>query len=256
MKFQSRFIWTDLSTYNLQEARDFYQFAFNWKFTPIENGSSCLAFTQEQEVAEIYLLPEKFQKKQFPSFWMPYIAVSNVEETIEKAKKHRGAIVEVEATAFKEGGKIALIRDPLGAGFTVIEGADTEHYFNSTQSVVPSFNELHVSDLERAKVFYEDVFNWEIVIKKTAQQADITLKNGEVVGTIYQFSDADRSGYEYWMQVFNANDLEAASKRILEAGGRKITELEEGRTMFQDSQNATFILAKPKTNKKKQSSHL
>lgn len=252
MQVDSKFIWTDLSTYNLQKARDFYHFAFNWEFTQVENGSFCLAFTQEREVAEIFLLPEKFQKKQFPSFWMPYIAVNSVDKVIEKAKKHPKVIVELEATAFKDGGKIALIRDPLGAGFTIIEGADTEQYFSSAESVVPSFNELHVSSIESVKSFYEDLFGWKIESSNESKSADIVLKNGDAVATIFEYSDAERGGYEYWMQVFSASDVDGVAKRIIEAGGKRIANLGNGKTMFQDSQKASFILAKPKTDKKKQ----
>ena len=71
-------------------------------------------------------MPEKFQSIRMPSFWMSYIHVQNIEETVRVAKAN-GAIIEVSPEAAPGGGLVALIRDPAGAGFTCYESLHLQH---------------------------------------------------------------------------------------------------------------------------------
>jgi len=67
----------------------------------------------------MYTMPEKFQKIGMPSFWMSYIQVSNIEDTVRKAEEH-GAIIEISPQAAPGGGLIAGVKAPLmiwAAGF-------------------------------------------------------------------------------------------------------------------------------------------
>ena len=58
-----------------------------------------------------------------PSFWMSYIQVDSVEETVRIAEQY-DAKVEIKPQPAPGGGVFALIRDPAGAGFTCFEGED------------------------------------------------------------------------------------------------------------------------------------
>ena len=56
--------------------------------------------------------------------WVPYIAVENAKEIINKAKKLGGRIL-LEPEGVRKG-KVAIIADPTGAAFTVQQWPLTE----------------------------------------------------------------------------------------------------------------------------------
>jgi len=153
----SRFIWTDLSTYQPQESCGFYSEVFGWEITDVEGYS--MASLSDQVICGIYETPPFFKKIGMPHFWMNYIAVSDLEDTVTKAKD-LGAIIEIENADFYKG-HIALIRDPQGAGFTVYEGAGFSS-FTSTHHGHIKGRELQVSDVKSIKSFYSSLFGWDV----------------------------------------------------------------------------------------------
>jgi len=99
----SKFIWADLSTFDIQSAKRFYNQCFGWEYQALDDGYlSCLV--QDSPTAGLYTMPEKFQGMGMPSFWMSYVHVDDLEKIVRLAD--------------------ALIRDPAGAGFTCYEGED------------------------------------------------------------------------------------------------------------------------------------
>ena len=150
---ENKFIWADLSSYQPEKIKQFYKAVFDWDFYGDEY---VIAYKEDKQIAGLYHTPPKFQALKMPSFWMSYIQVNNVLETVEKAKSFGGIIELVDLE--NPIGKIALIRDTLGAGFTVYEGDKLNSKTKSEENTL-IFNELHVSDVQKAKVYYESLFN-------------------------------------------------------------------------------------------------
>ena len=107
------FAWTDLSTFDTGAARAFYAALFGWRFD--EQDGYHYAQVGSRKSAGVFAMPRKFQEMGLPSFWMSYISVTDIDQVVERAKE-QGAIVEVQPTTFMDQGRIALIRDPAGAG--------------------------------------------------------------------------------------------------------------------------------------------
>ena len=59
-------------------------------------------------------------------------------------------------------GKVALIRDPQGSGFTVYEGDQLTHTRTLNEPGTLIWNELHVSNAAKVIPFYEGIFNLDI----------------------------------------------------------------------------------------------
>ena len=156
---ENKFIWADLSSYQPKKIKSFYEAVFGWKYFGDEYS---IAYKKNKEIVGLYQTPTKFQKIKMPSFWMSYIQVDNVIETVERAKV-LGGIIELVDTE-NPIGKVALIRDTLGAGFTIYEGSQLNSRTKSEEDTL-IFNELHVSDLQKATTFYQGLFNWNL--KKT-----------------------------------------------------------------------------------------
>lgn len=152
------FVWPDLSTFDIDAAMTFYNQCFGWGYRKSVNDYS-IAEINSKAAAGIFTMPEKFQRIGMPSFWMSYIRVADIEQTVRVAAEH-GATVEIQPQPAPGGGLIALIRDPAGAGFTCYEGDDPGGRADDPGHMV--WNELHISDLGKVDTFYTSVFGWVV----------------------------------------------------------------------------------------------
>ncbi|MEM6767904.1 MAG: VOC family protein [Bacteroidota bacterium] len=236
---ENHFVFADLSTYDIRVAKAFYENVFGWQYvqdrregwvakmiggimgiTAADENPYLLAKWQGKEISGLYETPQKFKEIGMPSFWMSYIQVSDLEESIGKAIE-LGGIVEVVETD-NPVGKIALIRDPLGAGFTLYEGgalnSRTQYQENSLV-----WNELFISNIHEVKSFYEGIFNWKIE-EGPDRRYDILDRKGEKISAIQEVSNELKGKYEYWAVYFGVKHVEAIKEKVLVSEGSLLYE--------------------------------
>lgn len=237
---ESDFIWTDLSTFDLNKAKDFYSKAFGWEFF----GQDYLIGSYlNKESCGIYKMPKKFEKMNLPSFWMSYIFVENIDKVVSKAKKFDNVIVEIEPSYFDENSKIALIRDPSGAGFTVYQGDNINSKYDLENFM--NFNVLHINDIKLVKDFYESVFEWNIDRNFECEDNEvynIFNENGKLIGNIEVFEDSIKGKYQYWMPIFRVCDISKFEDEVLSLGGEVLWRMSEKKVIFMDNQGASFLV--------------
>lgn len=121
MSSTGEFCWNELATPNVKAAKEFYGNAFGWKFSDHSMGDATYTMIKngEKEFAGIWEIPHA-QAKEIPPHWMSYILVDNLEQSLEKVKKH-GATVKVPSTKAGEFGIFAVITDPTGAHIALWE---------------------------------------------------------------------------------------------------------------------------------------
>ena len=240
------FIWADLSTFDVAAAQSFYRHCFSWEFT--DSGDDYwIAQIDSQATAALFTMPEMFQRIQMPSFWMSYIMVQNLDGIVERAEA-LGAKIEVAPQEAPDGsGRIALIRDPAGAGFTCYEGPDLGGRDSALRNGRLVWNELHVSDLGRVREFYETVFDWLIVPAVGSERYEIFTKNNrhDAIAGIQVTSNALKGDKEYWGVYFAVANLDQSAAQILEAGGQIVAEQDAGSfpaLLAYDQQGAAFYI--------------
>jgi len=190
------FIWTDLSTYHLNESLAFYSSIFNWKF--IDDAGYHIGSSDADFVVGMYETPAFFQKINMPHFWMNYIQVDDVDSIVNRAKSLNGKI-ELENEDFANG-KIALIRDPMGAGFTVYEGSQLGQSSDVFHGAV-LYRDLHTSNAKLQLEFYQKLFGWNTEL--SASGGFIFSNNDKMIANVVELSNEDKGQYEYWVTVFN-----------------------------------------------------
>lgn len=243
------FIWADLSTFDLQVAKQFYKQCFAWNYQEVDSEYwSCQA--NGRPAAGLFIMPEKFQNIGMPSFWMPYIQVESIEELVHKAER-QGAKVEIKAQPAPGGGVIALIRDPAGAGFTCFEGDNsgiTKEEGNLGRVV---WNELHVSDIAKVRSFYTKVFGWRIESTDTIDRYEIfaSMESSDPIAGIQVASNSVKGDKEYWGVYFSVSNLADAAKNIEKNGGKIVAEQamgDQSALLAYDSQDAAFYIVEAK----------
>lgn len=174
-KPDTNFVWTDLSSYDTAASCRFYGAVFGWKTYDMgrmeadpddrfgmDQVNYHVAALGDRSAAGIFDMPPFFQKIKMPPFWMSYRAVDDLDGVVARAKSVEGVIVDVEPTPFGDG-RMALIRDPLGAGFTCDDGLDIDSKGDGSDYGRMVWNELITADIAGVEGFYGWVLGLEVV---------------------------------------------------------------------------------------------
>jgi len=109
------FCWTELSTPDVQAAKDFYGQVFDWKFTEHPMGDKIYTMVRrnDKEFAGIWAIAKNQQPPIEPR-WVTYLLVESLEESLKKAAKHGAKLIQ-PLTQVGDYGLFAVIQDPTGA---------------------------------------------------------------------------------------------------------------------------------------------
>ncbi|MEX0316280.1 MAG: hypothetical protein AB3N18_19015 [Allomuricauda sp.] len=230
----NNFIFADLSTYTPKQTMGFYEAVFDWKYYASDNYFT--AFKGNQEICGLYETPEKFKQMRMPHFWMSYIQVNSVQQTVEKARELGGIIEVVDESTI---GKIGLIRDPLGSGFTIYEGSQLSHTRTLNEPNTLIWNELHVSKADQVIPFYGGIFNWTFEDQGYGTYHIYNHKN-EHIADLMEIPNDYKGKYEYWVCTFGVENLTTARDTVLKLGGTTVTE-EDFRILMTDNSHEAFF---------------
>lgn len=116
--------WQELNTKNLEQAKNFYGELLGWnleqsKNSPVPYLEIHLGDRAQGGMMEISRdWGENWEK--IPSAWMTYIAVDDVDATIEKINLNGGSICVAPFDA-PGVGRLAVVKDPSGTAFSIIK---------------------------------------------------------------------------------------------------------------------------------------
>lgn len=233
----NEFVWCDLSTFDLPQAGRFYRNLFDWDQMsngPDPSGDYEFFNVGRKPSAGIFAMPQFLQEIGMPSFWMSYVRVANLDDSLALAIK-LGAKCEIKPTPFDASSRYALIRDPAGAGFTLYEGPDLQgrDIFGSHGRMV--WNELHVPDLAQIADFYRKLFDWDIKRAPTHDtRYTVHSTSGSPVASIQELDESAKGPKNYWAVFFFVDDLDMIVRNAVATGGSAV--------YFSDADSGSFAL--------------
>lgn len=249
----SNFVFTDLSSYDTSASCSFYGNVFGWETCDMGKASAepgdrfgmdqvnyHIATLGNKAAAGIFDMPPFFQKIKMPPFWMSYIAVDDIESVVARAKTIEGVIVDIEPTQFGDG-SMALIRDPLGAGFSCYDGPCIDSKGDGSEYGRMVWNELITSSITAVEQFYRDVLGLGVAPDEEFQGTRAMLINqqGDEVAGIQEAAGSLRGEKVYWVPFFSVDSLSAFTSRATSAGGHLLLE-DQGSALFYDNTQAAF----------------
>ncbi|WP_037910538.1 VOC family protein [Actinacidiphila yeochonensis] len=122
--------WTELYTPDSAQAVRFYSSVFSWdsEGMPLPGGAGVYTVVSRagggQELSHGGIMQLSPDMLPDGSYWQPYFGVADADVTVEAATAHHGTVV-MPATDMEGVGRIALLKDPEGAPFAVLEPAPT-----------------------------------------------------------------------------------------------------------------------------------
>lgn len=231
---EGTFIWADLSTYDTKKSTAFYSSLFDWHTKDVD-GYTMLS-SEGSVVAGLYETPAFFKKINMPHFWMSYFQVTDVSELSGFADS-LGGKVEINTIPFYNG-NISLIRDSMGAGFTVYDGNTLQFSAdNANHSIIGT--ELHTSNMDKSLSFYRGLFNWEFV-EDGSHRYQVMINSAASNIYIYELSNAIKGKYEYWTISFQTSNMTELKNHALKLNGSIISE-ESNRVLITDDSGEAFF---------------
>lgn len=153
-------VWHDLLTHDVDQAKRFYAELLGWEYQ-IEQASD---FDWKPGEADYPLIIAKGEAhggfvetgQDNAPHWLAYIRVEDIDAVTVKAQR-LGATIDREPFDVEGVGRSAVIQD--------LEGAFICPYVPTHNFPAPSgtflWDELNVNNIESAKLFYRDLFDWK-----------------------------------------------------------------------------------------------
>lgn len=117
VNYPNTLIWNELQTGDVAGAREFYATLFGWTYGEDESGY--IAVSNDGRVqAGMMAIGEDWGP--MPPNWAAYFMVEDVEAGAARAQELGGTVI-VPPTSAGEMGRFAVIQDPQGAAFTIME---------------------------------------------------------------------------------------------------------------------------------------
>jgi len=116
--------WVELTSRNFDAAKQFYVDVFGWQAKTADVSSEEMVYWQfsfdgGNGFAGGMQAPATMPAE-VPSYWQPYIAVTDTDAVTARAKQ-LGATAIVEPADIPNVGRFAIVQDPLGAVFGVLQ---------------------------------------------------------------------------------------------------------------------------------------
>ena len=112
------FCWVELGTSDNEAAKTFYTQLFDWEYTDNPMGPDQGVYTilklNGKDIGGLYKLMPDMVTQGIPPHWMSYVAVSDADASVEKAKAEGATIMNGPFDVFTMG-RMAVIEDPTGA---------------------------------------------------------------------------------------------------------------------------------------------
>lgn len=162
---RSRFVGRlDLLAVDLIGSADFYHRLFDWEFTgDFAAEEPTLARGDPDEGVVVVFSTDGVLGQTFgrQAQWEVFFDVASVDETSERAWRHGGDVLHSPVEC-ADGSRLAVIRDPTGAVFGVVEDIPLGRAIDVTVGDRGRLVglELHTSSRDVAAEFYLEVFNW------------------------------------------------------------------------------------------------
>jgi len=252
--YHGRFIWYELMTDDVPAAERFYGAVIGWdaRAAGVGDGDYRLFAVAGTEVAGLMALPEEAAAAGARPGWTGYVAVDDLDATVQQLRRAGGA-VHREPEEIPGVGRFAIVADPHGAVFALFRGMEGDE-----PAVAPmgtpghaAWRELYAGELDPAFDFYAGLFGWtraEAMDMGPMGIYQLFAVGDETLGGMMTRPEGVPVSWAYY---FACDGIDAALDRVKENGGTLLMgpqEVPGGVWIIQclDPQGAPFAMVGPR----------
>lgn len=216
------FVWCELLAADLSAAKAFYRKVVGWDMNdmPMPNGTYCVLNTAGVGIGGIMEMPKNVTGMH--PFWSPYIEADDVDASARQAEVLGGKILR-PAQDIPNIGRFAVVADPQGAIINLFKSLSPGPVADGRSPGAVGWYELHAQNGQDAFGFYSKMFGWtrgEAHDMGPMGIYQLFLIGAQAAGGLFSSPQAAKGGF--WLPYFNAGDIDAAHRRLNEAGGKTL----------------------------------
>jgi predicted enzyme related to lactoylglutathione lyase len=221
---EGRFVWYELSSTDPRGAIAFYKRVLGWDAADASGSGPAYSFflSKGTPVAGLMALPQNARRMGAAPQWTGYVAVSDVDKAASRAKS-LGATILMPPTDVPNVSRFCVIGDPEMATMILSKGLGQSAQAPQPQHPPPSpviWHELNAARPQKAFDFFSELVGWqkaELHQNSLGFYQEFAIANEPAGGIISKPDDWERSFWRYYFQV---DGIEAATKRVVDAGGK------------------------------------
>jgi uncharacterized protein len=248
------FCWPELSTTDVPAAKKFYSTLFNWQpdDSPMPQGGVYTTLKLGgKEVGAMSPLMEEQKKTGVPPHWMSYVAVTNADDTANKATS-LGAKVLAPPFDVMDMGRMAVIQDPTGATFSIWQAKTHPGATRINEVGALCWTELYTRDAKKATAFYTGLFGWKPKPFEGSPMPYTVFNlpgNERGLGGMVDMTDEMPGVPPHWLPYFMVEDTDKIVASAGKLGGNVIMPATDVPTVgrlaiLKDPQGAAFAVIK------------
>jgi predicted enzyme related to lactoylglutathione lyase len=221
------FCWPELSTSNVQAAKKFYSALLGWEPSdvpmPEDAGSYTMLKVGGNDVGAMASMQDAQKKAGVPPHWASFVAVTNADETVQKAVALDGTLMAGPFDVM-DAGRMAVIKDPTGAIFSVWQAKSHPGATRINEVGALCWTELYTNDMDKAVAFYTSLFDWTGKPWDSPTPYTILTFKGQdkMAGGVLQMTKDMQGMPPHWLPYFQVEDTDKVVARAKELGGNVI----------------------------------
>ena len=224
------FIWYELITSDPDGAKRFYDAVVGWNVeasSTFPNGYRMIGRSDGKMAGGVLPLTEEMKALGARPMWLGYIHVKNVDSAAD-AIKADGGQVPVAPFDIPDVGRIAMVTDPVGVPFYIMDPKPPAGQPNSESDVFDPmkpqhvrWNELSTTDQDGAIAFFERHFGWtQEGGMPMGEMGDYKFVQANGVGIGAIMPKPAQSPMSAWTTYFGVDDIDRGTKAITDGGGQ------------------------------------
>ncbi len=209
--------WIDLGIPDLDRAMDFYRALFGWEYEvgPVETGHYTMCLLEGRAVAALMPNPDPAADA---FWWNVYFATADCDQTSARVRAAGGELITPPDDVMSQG-RMAIVRDPVGATFGLWQGRDHIGCRTVNEPSALVRNDLITPTPEPARAFYAAVFDFSLDSNPDLPDFDFTFlrrPDGHEIGGIMGVPGATSS----WATTFEVDDTDRVVAAATAHGGQ------------------------------------
>jgi predicted enzyme related to lactoylglutathione lyase len=212
-----KFVWVDLVTDHVADAKSFYGALFDWTFE--DHGDDYVTVLQDGVPIACIVSIERPPDRLRHSGWVANLSVADVDRAAALVVEREGG-VERGPRDIPERGRLALVSDPDGAVVLLVRASGGDPPDAEPPVGRWLWRELWTHDVESAIGFYSALAGYESQTIDRDGQPYYVLKQGDVprAGVI----EAPQKVHSLWLPYVRVEDAAAAAARAESLGARVV----------------------------------
>lgn len=205
-------IWRDLATTAPDKVQPFYHNVFGWNFESVNDDYSLITY-QGQNIAGMAKMPSNSST----NYWLPVISTNNVDNTLSQSEQAGGKTL-IKKTTLKGRGELAVIQDPQGAVFSILNTFTGDPAPLSKQEGNWIWQEIWTDNIAQSQSFYQKLGDFKASNKTLLGHSYPYLAiNEQPAFGFVKKPNADVA--TTWVNYIKVSDINATVKKVESNGG-------------------------------------